>query len=426
MVLKLLVKFESATVAGVRCYHHINIAQGGGGRSSYSGVSATVFGSTGTVGRVLTNHLAACGTQLILPFRGEEKRVLPMRVMADLGQMMFRPHTIKDREDNDAYTRELIQFSNTVINCIGSNRRFHHYTMEEVNLEWPVRLAELVADKDDGTTLVHITNLACNRPEARAHSKLLSLQHEAEQKMREIYPNTIVVRSAPVYGKRDNFLNLLLSKRWKDLGILGAIPCLHGGGRSTTIQPVYVSDLAKAMTIIVKEPGLTGETFEFVGKDRFLLADAIEYMYELPVQDEIDYCLHDAIGPLDGRNASIAQKIAKLYLSYFFRRQYRPSLLPLPLDLIFKGFNRTTWMSEERFKMLHMSDHITGENPGFEDLGIHDLTDFEQKVYDLMYAKRSHPTEYVSYTEANPIPRASKNDLVIGKKPAQAMIAAAH
>ena len=49
----------TATVgtASVRCLHQVNIAQGGGGRSSYSGVSATVFGATGHIGRTVTNHL---------------------------------------------------------------------------------------------------------------------------------------------------------------------------------------------------------------------------------------------------------------------------------------------------------------------------------------------------------------------------------
>ena len=48
--------------------------------------------------------------------------------------------------------------------------------MEEVNFEWPVRLAQLVADKCDDTKLIHVTNLACNQPKARQISKLIKLQ----------------------------------------------------------------------------------------------------------------------------------------------------------------------------------------------------------------------------------------------------------
>ena len=48
---------KTVGATSVRCLHQVNIAQGGGGRSSYSGVSATVFGATGHIGRTVTNHL---------------------------------------------------------------------------------------------------------------------------------------------------------------------------------------------------------------------------------------------------------------------------------------------------------------------------------------------------------------------------------
>ena len=49
------------------------------------------------------------------------------------------------------------------------------------------------------------------------------------------------------------------------MAILGALPCLHGGGKNTTVQPVFISDLAKAISTIAKEEACRGQTFEFVG-----------------------------------------------------------------------------------------------------------------------------------------------------------------
>lgn len=57
-----------------------------------------------------------------------------------------------------------------------TNTSIRFYSMEEVNFEWPVRLAQLVADKCDDTKLIHVTNLACNQPKARQISKLIKLQ----------------------------------------------------------------------------------------------------------------------------------------------------------------------------------------------------------------------------------------------------------
>ena len=45
--------------------------------------------------------------------------------------------------------------------------------MEEVNIEWPKRLAGLVAEKDDGTRLIHVTHLNCHQQEGRAVSNIL-------------------------------------------------------------------------------------------------------------------------------------------------------------------------------------------------------------------------------------------------------------
>ena len=45
------------------------LSSGNGGRSSVSGVVATVFGSTGFFGRYVVNNLGRIGSQVIVPYR---------------------------------------------------------------------------------------------------------------------------------------------------------------------------------------------------------------------------------------------------------------------------------------------------------------------------------------------------------------------
>jgi len=45
--------------------------------------------------------------------------------------------------------------------------------MEEVNVEWPKRLARLVEEKGDGTRLLQLTHLNCPQPDSREVSKIL-------------------------------------------------------------------------------------------------------------------------------------------------------------------------------------------------------------------------------------------------------------
>ena len=63
--------------------------RGSGGRSSFSGLVVTVFGATGFVGRYVVNRLGRMGSQVIVPYRGDEHDYRHLRLMGDLGQVVF-------------------------------------------------------------------------------------------------------------------------------------------------------------------------------------------------------------------------------------------------------------------------------------------------------------------------------------------------
>ena len=59
-----------------------------GGRSSISGVTATVFGSTGHLGRNLVNSLGKTGSTVVAPYRGTEDSKRHLKIMGDLGKIV--------------------------------------------------------------------------------------------------------------------------------------------------------------------------------------------------------------------------------------------------------------------------------------------------------------------------------------------------
>ena len=65
-------------------------ARGTGGRSSFSGNVVTVFGSTGMIGRILTNRLGKEGSQIICGYRGDPWDARQLKLSGDLGQIWFQ------------------------------------------------------------------------------------------------------------------------------------------------------------------------------------------------------------------------------------------------------------------------------------------------------------------------------------------------
>ncbi len=104
----------------------INLAglkRGTGGRSSFNGVVATVFGASGFVGKYVCNRLGKIGTQveitfkkykiiiiiidnnewcnylqIIVPYRGDHYDVLRLKLVGDLGQVLFFPFHLRDED----------------------------------------------------------------------------------------------------------------------------------------------------------------------------------------------------------------------------------------------------------------------------------------------------------------------------------------
>ena len=52
-----------------------------------SGLTATVFGATGFLGRYVVNTLAKAGSQVVLPYRCDDIDMQHLRQMGDLGQV---------------------------------------------------------------------------------------------------------------------------------------------------------------------------------------------------------------------------------------------------------------------------------------------------------------------------------------------------
>ncbi|TLS23739.1 uncharacterized protein PpBr36_06663 [Pyricularia pennisetigena] len=173
-----------------------------GGRSSIGGHTATVFGATGQLGRYIVNRLARQGCTVVIPFR-EEMAKRHLKLTGDLGRVVFMEWDLR----NTASIEESVRHSDVVYNLVGRNYPTKNFSLEDVHVEGAERIAEAVA-KYDVDRFIHVSshNASLDSP-----SEFFRTKARGEQVVRSIFPETTIVRPAPLFGFEDNLLLKLAS-----------------------------------------------------------------------------------------------------------------------------------------------------------------------------------------------------------------------
>lgn len=319
-----------------------SLKRGTGGRSSFSGVVCTVFGANGFIGKSVCNRLGKIGTQVIVPHRCDPYDVLPLKLCGDLGQILFHPFSLKDEES----IIKSIKYSNVVINLLGSNSNSRNFSLHDVNVHGARTIARLA--KQCGVEhFVHVSCLNAD-PEPKplmlpSGSEILRTKWDGECAVREEFPTATIVRPSCVYGQGDNFIHHYMHPMRR---LYKSIPMWEEGKKSEK-QPVHVSDVAAGLIAIATNPRTAGQTYQFVGPNRYTLHEIVKWFYELATQGEEDpfYAIHP--------------------LKYHFLYQMK-----ITLNEIIQDAYPIVPLSWEILEKEHASDNVLPGIPTLEDLGI--------------------------------------------------------
>ncbi|XP_030754524.1 NADH dehydrogenase [ubiquinone] 1 alpha subcomplex subunit 9, mitochondrial [Sitophilus oryzae] len=324
--------------------------RGTGGRSSFNGVVATVFGSTGFVGRYVCNKLGKIGTQLILPYRGDNYDPMRLKLCGDLGQVFFQHYNLKDEES----IRKAIKYSNVVINLVGREWETRNYKFNDVHVDGARRLARL-AREAGVERFIHVSALnATEHPKSvvlKGGSRFLSSKYLGEKAVLEEFPNATIFRPSDIYGSEDRFVRYYAHHFRRNFH---AIP-LWFKGEKTIKQPVFVSDVAAGIVAAVKDPDTAGKIYQAVGPKKYLLSEIVDYFYRVMRRDQDPG-----------------------YLRYDMR--WDP-LFQLRVTLC--GRFSVGWpianLHWEKIEREHVSDSVESDIPTLEDLGVA-LTELENQI----------------------------------------------
>jgi len=355
------------------------LKRGTGGRSSFNGKIATVFGATGFLGRSVVNQLGKIGTQVVVPYRSDAYNIRRLKLCGDLGQILFTPFNLKDEES----LYKAMKHSNVVINLMGRNYETGNFSFEDVHVTGPRTVARIA--KELGVeTLLHCSALnATENPKPtfrKKGSKFYSTKWRGEQAVTEEYPDAIIFRPSDMWGQGDNFLYYYTSfirRTWRFMS-------LWKRGTGIIKQPVYGSDVAKGIVKAVLDPNAAGHIFQAVGPHRYELSELMDWFHRvmLRTRERLYY-------RLDCR-----------YDMTFWIRLILSEMSPM----------RYKTLSYERLERECTTDVVMPHLPTLEDLDV-DLTPLETRIFYELKPFRMHAyhdpllADYIRPVEPCPLAR---------------------
>lgn len=219
---------------------------------------ACVFGGTGFIGRYIVESLAQKGYTIKIPSRSPQKGYF-LKPYGDVGQIV--PIFCDGSEPS---ITSHIKGCDVVINCIGILYETRKSSFKKTHTDYPEKLAK-ICTVENVKHFVHLSALGCDQSKSKyARSKLAG-----ENAILESYPTAAILRPSIVFGAEDNFFNM-----FKKLPILPLI-----GGGKTKFQPIYVGDIADAVThaIMHDKTGI----FELGGPKVYSFKDLFQKLNEV-------------------------------------------------------------------------------------------------------------------------------------------------
>lgn len=193
----------------------------------------------------------------MVPFR-EEMTKRHLKVSGDLGRVVFLEMDLR----NTASIEESVRHSDIVYNLIGRDYPTKNFDLEDVHIEGAERIAEAVA-KYDVDRFVHVSSHSADK---NSPSEFYRTKAYGEEAVRKIYPETTIVRPAPMFGFEDRLLNMLAASK----------NVVTSNWMQERFWPVHAIDVSIALEQMLHDDTTASETYELYGPKNYSLAEVAE------------------------------------------------------------------------------------------------------------------------------------------------------
>ncbi|KAJ5606456.1 NADH-ubiquinone oxidoreductase 40 kDa subunit [Penicillium lagena] len=173
-----------------------------------------------------------------------------LKVTGDLG----REYDLRNTQSIE----ESVRHSDVVYNLTGRQYPTKNFTYADVNVDGAERIAEAVA-KYDVDRFIHVSSYNARRDSPSEY-------FATKEIVRKIYPETTIVRPAPMFGFEDNLLHKLASNS-------NLFTANHMQER---FWPVHAIDVGTALERMLHDDSTVGQTFELYGPKNYSTAEIAE------------------------------------------------------------------------------------------------------------------------------------------------------
>jgi len=286
----------------------------------------TVFGGSGFVGSQVVRALAKQGLRVRVAVR-QPHLAYKMRLLGDVGQIQVVQANIR----NEASVARALEGAQACVNLVGVLYETGRQGFQAVHAMGAATVAR-VARAQGVTRFVQMSALGAD-PDSP--SKYARTKAEGEAAVREIYPDAVILRPSVMFGPGDGFFN-----KFAEMAVISPVLPLIGGGE-TRFQPVFVTDVAKAVMRAVTDPACAGKTYELGGPAVMSFRQVLQLIMAETGRKRI-------LAPLPFPVASLMGKVAKLM-----------ALTPMAPPI-----------TDDQVELLKADNVVSGQLPGLAELGI--------------------------------------------------------
>ena len=228
--------------------------------------TVVVFGGGGFLGRRLVDRLTAEGMTVRVAVRHPDRARIELR-SGGFERVTVVPADVRDQASVAAAIAE----ADAVVNAVSAYVEKGGVTFEAVH----VRGAENVAREAAAAGVARLVLVSGIGADPDSSSPYIRARGRGELIIRQAFPGATIVRPGAMFGPGDALFGTLAALA----RLLPALPLIGGG--STRLQPIFVEDVAEAISSILSDPGTVGRTYELAGPKVYTLHELVNMTLQL-------------------------------------------------------------------------------------------------------------------------------------------------